>query len=231
MKTFTSLNSNNSLTFWACKSPTNPPSYLLYLRGLQNYAESIGNITCTASIQPAILPVTYNSYFRVFHSHHVIETSPTTFSGFIDRAVGELGTLIADAQTQEVNLVAESVTALGIRNFGLLADGQQDEYLPLYQAMLQGILEYGVSRYFNCSSRIPHHNVIGRTHSNAIFNTHRPASFLRPQCRRVDDLHCTRLVVQAWEHWLFIANDDYQPGVLNPSPCCHVQNKEGQLQI
>jgi hypothetical protein len=46
-KTFTSLNSNNSLTFWACKSPTNASSYLLYLRGLQNYAESIGNITCT----------------------------------------------------------------------------------------------------------------------------------------------------------------------------------------
>jgi len=149
VKTFTSLNSNNSLTFWACKS-TNA-SYLLYLRGLQNYAESIGNITCTASIQPAILPVKYDSYFGVFRSHDVIETFPTTFSGFIDRAVGELGTIIADGQTQELNLVADSVTALGVRYFGLPADGQQDEYLPLYEAMLQGILEYEVSRCFNCS--------------------------------------------------------------------------------
>jgi len=148
--TFTSLNSNNSLTFWACKS-TNSSSYLLYLRGLQNYAESIGNITCTASIQPAILPVTYDSYSGVFSSDDVIETSPATFSGFFDRAVGELGTLIADAQTQELNLVADSVTALGVRYFGFPADGQQADYLPLYGAMLQGILEYEVSRCFNCS--------------------------------------------------------------------------------
>jgi hypothetical protein len=151
VKTFTSLNSNNSLTFWACKSPTDSSSYLLYLRGLQNYAESIGNITCTASIQPAILPVTYDSYFAMFSSDDVIETSPTTFSGFIDRAVGELGTLIADAQTQELNLVADSVTTLGVRYFDLPADGRQADYLPLYAAMLQGILEYEVSRCFNCS--------------------------------------------------------------------------------
>ena len=148
--TFTSLNSNNSLTFWACKS-TNSSSYLLYLRGLQNYAESIGNITCTASIQPAILPVTYDSYSGVFSSDDVIETSPTTFSGFIDQAVGELGTLIADAQTQELNLVANSVTAFGVRYFNLSADGQQKDYLRLYAAMLQGTLEYEVSHCFNCS--------------------------------------------------------------------------------
>ena len=178
VKTFTSLNSNNSLTFWACKSPTNTSSYLFYLRGFQNYAQSIGNITCTASIQPAILSVKYDSYLGIFRSHHVNETSPTTFSGFIDQAVGELGTVIADAQTQELNLVAESVTALGIRTFGLPADGQQAEYLPLYQAMLQGILEYEVSRCFQCSSRIPHHKVTGRIYSVAIFNICRPASFL-----------------------------------------------------
>jgi hypothetical protein len=135
-------------------------------------------LTCTASIQPAILPVTYDSYFGAFRSYDVIETPPTTFSGFIDQAVGELGTLIADAQTQQLNLVADSVTALGVRYFGLLADGQQAEYLPLYEAMLQGILEYEVSRYFNCLSHIPPHNVIGRIYSITIFNIHRPASFL-----------------------------------------------------
>jgi hypothetical protein len=174
--TFTSLNSNNSLTFWACKSSgTNASSYSLYLRGLQNYAESIGNITCTASIQPAIFNVTYDSDFGVFRSGGVIETSPTTFSGFIDQAVEELGTLIADAQTQELNLVADSVTALGVRYFGLPADGQQAEYLSLYAGMLQGILEYEVSRCFKCSSLTPHHNVIGRIYSIAIFSIHRPA--------------------------------------------------------
>ena len=230
VKTFTSLNSNNSLTFWACKSPTNASAYLLYLRGLQNYAESIGNITCTASIQPAIFPVKYDSYLGVFRSHHVNKTSPTTFSGFIDQAVGALGTLIADAQTQELNLVAESVTALGVRYFGLPADGQQAEYLPLYQRMLQGILEYEVSHCFNCLSSILHHNVIGRIYSVAIFNINRPASFLWPHGEWVDEVRSTRLVGQQWEHWLFIANDYYQPGILNPSPCGHVQKKEGQLR-
>jgi len=178
-KTFTSLNSNNSLTFWACKSPgTNASSYSLYLRGLQNYAESIGNITCTASIQPAILEVEYDSYFGTFRSKGVIEPSPATFPDFIDQAVEGLGTIIADAQNRELNLVANSVTALGVRYFGLPADGQQDKYLELYEAMLQGILEYEVIRYLNCSSRIPHHNVIGRIYSNAIFDNHRPAFFL-----------------------------------------------------
>ena len=177
--TFTSLNSNNSLTFWACKSRgTNESSYLLYLHGLQNYAESIGNITCTASIQPAILEVEYGSYFGLFRSRGFIETSPATSSGFIDQAVAGLGTIIADAQNRELNLVANSVVALGVRYFGLPADGQQDEYLRLYEAMLQGMLEYEVSRYFQCSSHMPYHNVIGRIYSNAIFNIHLPASFL-----------------------------------------------------
>ena len=108
----------------------------------------------------------------------MIEPFPTTFSGFIDQAVEELGTVIADAQTQELNLVADSVTALGVRYFGLPANGQQDEYLQLYEAMLQGILEYEVSCCFNSLSRIPHRNVIGRIYSVAIFNIRRPASFL-----------------------------------------------------
>jgi hypothetical protein len=105
-------------------------------------------------------------------------TSPTTFSEFIDQAVEELGSLIADAQTQELNLVADSVTALGVRYFGLQADGPQAEYLWLYQAMLQGILEYEVSRCFNCLSPIPHHNVLGRIYLVALLNIHRPASIL-----------------------------------------------------
>jgi len=176
--------------FCAFKSSTNPSSYLLYLHGLQNYAESIGNI---ASIQPAILKVKYDSYLGVFCSHRVIETPPTMFSGFTDQAVGELRTLLADAQTQELNLVADSVTALEIRYLSLSADGQQAGYLPLYKAMLQGILEYEVSRCFHCSPRMPHYNAIGRIYSVAMFNIHQPASF-PPHDRRVDDLHSTMLV-------------------------------------
>jgi hypothetical protein len=46
----------------------------------------------------------------------------------------------------------------------------------------------------------------------------------------VDDLHSARLAGHLSEHWLFIANDDYQPGVLDPSPCGHVQNEEGSFK-
>ncbi|KDR76157.1 hypothetical protein GALMADRAFT_225838 [Galerina marginata CBS 339.88] len=144
--TFTSLSSNNSLTFWACKSRTEASSYSLYLRGLQNYTKPIGNITCTALIKPAIIAVKYDSYLGVFWSHHTNRTSPTTtFPGFIDQAVGALGTLIADAQTQEVNLVAETVTSLADNFFNFQGGDLQTDYLLLYQAMLEGILEYEVA--------------------------------------------------------------------------------------
>ncbi|KDR77667.1 hypothetical protein GALMADRAFT_209945 [Galerina marginata CBS 339.88] len=150
--TFTSLNSKNSLTFWACKSSPDPggvqqSSYSIYLRGLQSYATTVGNMTCTVSMQPSLFPVKFTSDLGVFKTFHHNKTFPTTFPGFIDQAVVALGSLIADAQTQQTNLVAETVTALGVKYFSLQADKQvqQPAYLPIYEAMIQGILEYEVS--------------------------------------------------------------------------------------
>ena len=54
VETYMSLNTNNTLGFWACKSTAEdvgPPVYTVYLRGSGFYAQAIGNITCTISPQ------------------------------------------------------------------------------------------------------------------------------------------------------------------------------------
>jgi len=147
-KTFTSLNSTNSLAFWACKSPPEDgqeSSYFFYLRGYQSYATSIGNITCTASpMQPAIYNVSFTSgIFQLDDSQRTV--SGTLLPGIVEQAVGALGQLIADSQTQQTNLVASTVTAFGVKYLNLSTDEQQPDYLPLYGAMVQGILDYEVA--------------------------------------------------------------------------------------
>jgi len=61
---YPTLNVNNTLTFWACKSipiDGKEPTYHVYLRGRLGY-ESIANVTClVSSIQAAIFPVEYQS--------------------------------------------------------------------------------------------------------------------------------------------------------------------------
>ena len=145
---YITLNSNNTLTFWACKSApsgTTEPSYTIYLRGYANYESSIGNITCNVSpIQPAIFPVTYRSLTGLFSANKSISTSPNTFPGFIDTAILVLGDIVLQAQGEQSNLVAESVFTFGVKSFGLTPYTQNEEYLQLFEAMIQGILEYEV---------------------------------------------------------------------------------------
>ena len=145
---YITFNANNTLTFWACKSAPNgttEPSYFIYLRGLANYESSIGNITCTVSpIQPAIFPVMYQSVTGIFSANKSISTSPTTFPRFLDNAVLGLGDIILQAQGSQVNLVAESVFTLAIKSFDLEQYAQNEQYLRLFEAMIQGILEYEV---------------------------------------------------------------------------------------
>jgi hypothetical protein len=44
----------------------------------------------------------------------------------------------------QANLVAESVITYGVKNFNLPPYNQNPEYLRLYEAMIQGILDYEV---------------------------------------------------------------------------------------
>ena len=142
---FVALNSTNTLTFWACKSPPNEtePSYFIYLSGLQNYATGIGNITCTISpIQPALFPVTYQSIYDIFSVGEPGEVDATTFSGFLDQSVATFGNLVAEGQSLQSNLVAESVITYGVKYYGLPQTKQDPVYLQLYESMIQGTMEY-----------------------------------------------------------------------------------------
>ena len=145
---YITVNSNNTLTFWACKSASNgttQPIYSIYLRGVAGYESSVGNITCNVSpIQPAIFPVTYQSVLGIFNINDSTAINNTTFPGFIDRAVSGLGDIIWESQDWESNLVAESVFTLGVKDFGQEPYVQNEQYLRLFEAMIQGILEYQV---------------------------------------------------------------------------------------
>jgi hypothetical protein len=123
------LDTDQTLALWACKSLESPngeqdQAYHIYLRGRGvTYEENIGNISCTVLIQPAIFPVTYQSSTRVFSTQEPIATSALApgdvFSELIDETLSVLSFTVQQAQTTSVNLVADSVDALGsqIMNF------------------------------------------------------------------------------------------------------------------
>jgi hypothetical protein len=96
-------NTNNTLTFWACKSvpiDRKEPTYYVYLRGRVNYASSIGNITCrVSSVQAAIFPVEYQAVPGIFSSSSEPNaTFADATPGLIEQAMGGLGTIIWKAK-------------------------------------------------------------------------------------------------------------------------------------
>ena len=149
---------NGTLAFWACKStPTGKqyPAYYIYLSGRADYATTIGNITCTISpIQPAVFPVTYQSSRGVFTTEEQITASAPAenFSNLIEYAIWGFQGLLQHAQTVSINLVAALVQDLGVQTFKLPPGEPNDQYLPLYAAMIQGILVDEVCTASNSSS-------------------------------------------------------------------------------
>ena len=146
----TTLSTDQTLALWACKSSESPtgeqdPTYHIYLRGSGvNYEENIGNISCTVLMQPAIFPVTYQSSTGVFSTQEQITTSALAhedaFSDLVEEALFMLVIAAWQAQTTSVNLIADSVDALGYQAMGLRLEEQKEKYLPLYGAMIQGML-------------------------------------------------------------------------------------------
>ncbi|KAF8812671.1 hypothetical protein BYT27DRAFT_7132308 [Phlegmacium glaucopus] len=138
----------NTLAFWACKSPPNGTealSYSLYLRGNSAYDPSVGNMTCTVSqAQSAIFPVTYNSTKGFFSTQESSGGVAPTFPDFIDRAVEGLSDLMQESQGVVSNEVADSIQTFGAKYFGLDFNFQQPDLvnLRLYELMIQGVLEY-----------------------------------------------------------------------------------------
>ncbi|TFK18371.1 hypothetical protein FA15DRAFT_627956, partial [Coprinopsis marcescibilis] len=147
--TFVVPNSNNSLVYWACKATpdqTPLPSYNLYLRGRVNYAETIGRITCSVNpVQPAIYPMSYQSTSHLFSTKERVSAASSEHTGLIENALVALSGIIYESQNFQSNLVAESVFTFGIKSFNLPDRGLHEEYLPLWEAMLGGMLDYGVA--------------------------------------------------------------------------------------
>jgi hypothetical protein len=145
---YVTLNTNNTLTFWACKSvPTDgkEPTYDVYLRGRVNYASSIGNITCgVSSIQAAIFPVEYQSVPSIFSSEDTNTTFANATPVLIEYAMRGLGAVISEGQNLKSNSVAESVITFGVKDFQLQPYERNETYLRLYEEMIKGILEYEV---------------------------------------------------------------------------------------
>ena len=62
------------------------------------------------------------------------------FSDLVEEALFMLVIAAWQAQTTSVNLIADSVDALGYQAMGLRLEEQKEKYLPLYGAMIQGML-------------------------------------------------------------------------------------------
>ncbi|KAG2024018.1 hypothetical protein CC2G_001619 [Coprinopsis cinerea AmutBmut pab1-1] len=139
-------NSRNRLMYWSCKAPDTDeglPSYRMYLRGRGGYDEMIGNVTCDLSpVQPAIYPVTYNSDFHAFSSSPATSLASNAYTYLIENSLIQLSGIIAESQSYEANTVAEAVFTAGIKNFGLPIRTRDDGYLPIFEAMFQGMLDY-----------------------------------------------------------------------------------------
>ncbi|KAJ2925285.1 hypothetical protein H1R20_g11830, partial [Candolleomyces eurysporus] len=149
---YPTLNVNNTLTYWACKQPPRPgalePTYFIYLRGRTNYATSIGNITCRVSpMRSRTYSVDYLSLRGHFVTKLATNSDPqssqrATFSRYTEHGLVGLGNLIWEAQNWSANLIAEAVFSFGAKNLNLSTFEPNPKYLELYEAMLQGVLEY-----------------------------------------------------------------------------------------
>lgn len=139
--------SSNSLGFWACKASDVGDSFYVYIRGSKFYAQGIGNITCNvAPYQLAVYPLQYMGQPSVFNflDQAPISTSPRTYTELLTRSIMALGSNFVEGQTMSANAIAESVITYGVKSLGLQPYVQDPQYLRLYEAMIQGILDYEV---------------------------------------------------------------------------------------
>jgi len=140
---FRSTSSNNSLVYWPCQSAPNGtpvPSYSIYMCGRHYYDTPIGNITCTVSPQTAIFPSTSG----IFSADEPSAYSPIAVSTIVNDSLVALGSIIANGQNFQANLIAESTIILAVKSFGMPPYEPSPQFLPLFERMIQGILEYEV---------------------------------------------------------------------------------------
>jgi hypothetical protein len=137
---------NNTLAGWPCK--TSDTSYAIYLFGDGNYGDIVGNMTCTvAPLQHALYNVAYISSSNLFISQNTTGTSSDSSTSLLDSSISAVPNTISEAQNLIANMVAESVITYAVEYFGINHSNQyvrNDQYLRLYEALIEGILEYEV---------------------------------------------------------------------------------------
>jgi hypothetical protein len=148
------LNTDSTLTFWACASnkstsaggPDNT-TFVLFLRGRGNYSTSIGNMTCTLSkFRSRDYNVAFTrsqGYFIAANATTLPETGRNTVESFLGFLVRAFGNVVWRTQASS-NMMAESVFDIGQRFLGVAPIGQNETYLRLCEAMIQGVMEYYV---------------------------------------------------------------------------------------
>ncbi|KAF9460972.1 hypothetical protein BDZ94DRAFT_1168647 [Collybia nuda] len=143
---FIDKQTNNSLGYWACRTllPGGSETYDLYLRGDGAYANMTGNMTCSVSLaQSAIYPVDYQNRTNLFAVNNASNPQASTISPALMRgAINTLGHIIWGGQQFSANFVAESVITSGVKSYDLEPFDRDDMYLRLYEAMIQGLLDY-----------------------------------------------------------------------------------------
>lgn len=146
---------NNSLGYWACLTshPDSSEAYNTYLRGDGAYAEMTGNMTCTvSSIQSAIFPVVYYNQTNLFIVDSTSGPSVSAISPALMRiAINSVGGVLWGSQQYEANFVGESIITFGVKSFGLQPYDRSETYLRLYEAMIQGLLDYEVRTFYSRS--------------------------------------------------------------------------------
>ncbi|KAJ2912777.1 hypothetical protein MD484_g7634, partial [Candolleomyces efflorescens] len=151
---YPTVNGNNTLTYWTCKELQAPgsidPTYFIYLRGRVNYRTSIGNITCRVSpMRSREFNVDYHSSPGYFSSRATNTSGAlserSTYPPFTDWILVAFGNLMWETQNWASHLVAEAVFSMGTKNLNVSSFEPSDTHLRLFEAMIQGILEYGAT--------------------------------------------------------------------------------------
>ncbi|TFK18370.1 hypothetical protein FA15DRAFT_760642 [Coprinopsis marcescibilis] len=146
-----------AVMYWACRAFAKPAghSYDLYLHGPGFYNDTVGNITCSLTPRGFVsYPTTFTS------SNHVFSASDSTATSvqvepiaplLIEFMLEQLLEFVSQAQTSQASLIVETVLTTGHNAFGLpipdsdIGPSVVDHYLPFFEKMILGMLEYETS--------------------------------------------------------------------------------------
>jgi hypothetical protein len=91
-----------------------------------------------------VVSMTYSSYLGAFTTQ---EHTPTSFNNnmkLMDTAVQGVGDVLWKAQSRETNLVGDMIVGLAAGFLKLPTDTWNATYLRLFEAVIQGMLDYEV---------------------------------------------------------------------------------------